>query len=458
MFKCLKGKRLREKYVKKLFAGAKIVTVGAMIVSSFPLIPNVLAVGEDYITSTNDNGDIFIGGEYIELGINKYGTFGSLGSPTEGRGFHNRSEMLGKKFNYIGMIANENGWSSNKTSSTCDFFLPGTVDEGWTFAYKDKEGNPQVAYAESTDRGSVETENILKSNTELITLDGKQAVKTTLDLFKENDTDAKIRLVITYSFDVKQKGFHTTVEVEKLVDEPMSGMRFMRSFDPDQNAHLDNTYTYQFVENKGTNGARITSYGGVNQAAFIYDTSDSRAKVGAIIEEFNINSSGRGWVYKVQDEKYTKNTPNVNEKSDYNDGDIFIYFDLADTSKGGKSKFEYDSLMNANIGSLNALLGKLPDGVNSDNIFELAKIIEDIYHMYNNLTDLEKTYIDKDLVERILAYHAKTHTIIKDDKVSPLVKYVYPLSGELDIYQQSRCQEYYKMLDDIDKVYIEEIQ
>lgn len=48
MFKCLKGKRLRQKYVKKLFKGAKIITVMVMLVSSFSLIPSVWALGNDY--------------------------------------------------------------------------------------------------------------------------------------------------------------------------------------------------------------------------------------------------------------------------------------------------------------------------------------------------------------------------------------------------------------------------
>ena len=546
MLKCLKGKRLKLKYAKRLFKSVKVVTVGTMVLSSIPLIPGVYAAGGTYLTHKSDKGDVFIGGEYIELGVSMYGTFGSKASPDESLGFHNNSKMLPGTFSTIGMIANENGWSSGLKSSTCDFFLPGTVDEGWSFAYTDKSGNKQIAWAASTSIGSVSSENIEKSSTDLIEIEGKKAVQTVAYLFKHtpvttkaieeplpaSDTlveetpeviteesvvktvdevivetkkeevtvgesevmkeeekteltkeksseisdekvesstadiphdktelspNAKFKLTLIYSFDVNQKGFKTTVKVEKLVDEEMSNIRYARAFDPDQNAEEGSYLTYQFIENS-TDKARITSYGRINKAAFIFDSKDPRAKAGCYPE---LRAIKDGKINEFVDEKYTKNTTQLTSDSAYSDDDIFILFDLDKelSAKSTTTTFSYDSLLDAYLGIVNSVLGDLPETVTIDNIYSTAPKIENVFHTYEKLSEKEKGYVDSTKASKIPELHTKSHDIIKKDIVKPIVDFANTLPSTLTNDQITKAKNYLNQFTKMEtELYISEIR
>ena len=81
------------------------------------------------VHSTTSGSDVFLGGNYIELGINTAGAFGSLGS-SKPTGFTGTTVR-----NQIGMSTDLDGFGVGTTQSF-DYFMLGTPFVGWYAGYK----------------------------------------------------------------------------------------------------------------------------------------------------------------------------------------------------------------------------------------------------------------------------------------------------------------------------------
>lgn len=78
--------------------------------------------------SATSAGDVFLGGDYIELGISKYGSFGT--DANKPVGFFGTAAR-----NNIGMSSDLDGFDTG-TDWRMDFFMPGTQEERWSIGYK----------------------------------------------------------------------------------------------------------------------------------------------------------------------------------------------------------------------------------------------------------------------------------------------------------------------------------
>lgn len=91
-----------------------LTSLTAIVIPTFALEePTVGARSE-----TSANGDVFLGGNYIELGISKGGSFGTSTSP-KSKTFHPHDAK-----NLLGMVVDNDGWDVGKAPTTGDFFLP----------------------------------------------------------------------------------------------------------------------------------------------------------------------------------------------------------------------------------------------------------------------------------------------------------------------------------------------
>ena len=103
-----------------------LASLTAIVIPTFALEePTVGARSE-----TSANGDVFLGGNYIELGISKGGSFGTSTSP-KSKTFHPNDTK-----NRLGMVVDNDGWDVGKAPTTGDFFLPGTPEECYILAYR----------------------------------------------------------------------------------------------------------------------------------------------------------------------------------------------------------------------------------------------------------------------------------------------------------------------------------
>lgn len=214
-------------------------------------------------------GDVFLGGQYIELGISRHGSFGTSTSP-QTEGFHSNGAL--------GMIVDDDGWDVGNAPTTGDFFLPDTPEERYIFSYYYNGIKYEYIVA---DRRNCYTGTWTVEPT--VT---NQSAGKTLKAVVYGVTQHNIGLEITYSFGVSDKNFKTSVKITNDSSLDITNVRFVRSFDPDQDDDIYNTNnTYNKVlcnpdrtqVASDTNYAMVVARGARTLEGFFFLAFDNRA-------------------------------------------------------------------------------------------------------------------------------------------------------------------------------------
>lgn len=240
-------------------------------------------------SETNSSGDVFLGGNYIEVGISRHGSFGTSTAPTNSS-FHPFTSTSG-----IGLRTDGDGWDVGTASNTGDFFLPGTPEERWVLAYYLDGVKYEYAVADRIDSftGQWKTAPVVTDTSDVV--NGKLSATVT------GVTIHDVCVTLSYSFGVDDKYFKTDVDIENAGSNEITNVRFMRSFDPDQDAETHDAYeTYNKVvcnpnstddltEGGENNFAMVVAKGGITKEAFFFISFDERAR-GSILPSLSISS------------------------------------------------------------------------------------------------------------------------------------------------------------------------
>ena len=460
----------------------KILLTGGLFFA-LPVIANAALPGAR--SAYNSKGDVFLGGNYIEVGVSQRGSFGTSSVAPASFGSH----ALGG----LGLMADGDGWNTGNKPTTGDFFLPGTPEERWGIAYKidgetyqffaaDRMSSDSYEYSlldildqymyyksqvelieewlsshESTDAsyGSYQSdlleyqeyvadiEEILEAKKADLThaelngyidnsngqlemieaylssheetdedyedyLEGKEyyiKLLTYLNEIKEEIkdrpdpedsgelpvydekefhvidqsdvknnilkafvtgvTDENVKVELTYTFDVNDKYYNTEVKVTNLGDKPITDVRFIRSFDPDQDAQTQNEYsTYNKVicnpdsskEGGEDNFAMVVARGGKSLDGFFFVAFDNRARashgVEFIVRDIYKNGfwvdSTPGLPTKATDESIEMTKDNLNGYT-YEDNSVALTFSLDTIGAGENTEFNYYSSLDPNV-------------------------------------------------------------------------------------------------------------
>lgn len=228
---------------------------------------------------TAGNGDVFLGGNYIELGLSKMGSFGSMGPAPAG--FH---PLDSQHPNRIGFVVDDDGWDVGNAPITGDFFLPGEPEERFVLGYY--LGATQVLNRAAEAVGNAWATPI----TPLETVDASDLSGGLLKAVTTGITKDNIKLTQTVSFKVDDKFFWISVEIENLSSGTVTDVRYMRSVDPDQDHYGANgTFdTYNKVISNpappysGNQAAMVASYGPNSFVPFLFVSYDERARVSVL--------------------------------------------------------------------------------------------------------------------------------------------------------------------------------
>ena len=376
------------------------------------------------ISGKNTSGDRFIGGNYIELGISSIGSFGSVGSAPSN--FHNTdSNLLPQTTNRIGMIANENGWYSGMKSKTNDFFMPGTIDEGWTVGIN----GSAKAYASAANTATSKKINIDDNfSTDFIYNEKKEVIGA---LTNGTIFNSKIKVTQEVYLGVDDQLYTTKVKLENISGEVLSDVRYMRSFDPDQNS-FSSYDTHNYVQNVPGVSAKVTAYGKINDAPFIFYAADSRATAGYAL-------NGTSYVFAFNDiynEKgymKTANNSDLNGTRTYMDGDIFLYFDLGTLEAGQSADLTYYSSLDADTKiSTEKVDAKAvddfieetlsaPETITKDNIKEEKPKVDEAKDKFEDLSTDAKDYVSEDSKTKLEEAEKKVDGIVKEEYLDPLL-------------------------------------
>lgn len=241
----------------------------------FPFIVNAEYIGAR--SATSSEGDVFLGGNFIEVGISKSGSFGT--SSAAPASFHSHALSL---YSYkLGLIADGDGWDVGNPPTSGDFFLPGTPYEGYIFKYRMNGIDYRYAISERT---NAEWNDPL---VEPVVVDQSDISKGKLKALFTVVTKENVKLEMTIEFGVDDIYYSTLVKVTNLSSNTISNVSFTRDLDPDNDKDFNNTYdTYNKVvsnpdpniEGSNTNFAMVVAVGPVTYNGFFFVSFDNRAK------------------------------------------------------------------------------------------------------------------------------------------------------------------------------------
>ena len=190
-------------------------------------------------SATSEQGDVFLGGNYIEVGISKSGSFGTSTSAPASFNSHALSQ-----YNYkLGLISDGDGWDVGEPPTSGDFFLPGTPYEGYVLEYKIGSQTYSYTISERTEQ-DWESKAISGPKVE----DKSDIENGILKAVFSVVTKENVKVELTYQFGINDKYYSTVAKITNQGSEKITNVVFKRDLDPDNDKDLNNTFdTYNKV-------------------------------------------------------------------------------------------------------------------------------------------------------------------------------------------------------------------
>ncbi|HBS89099.1 MAG: hypothetical protein A2W91_06445 [Bacteroidetes bacterium GWF2_38_335] len=183
------------------------------------------------------NAQIFLQGEYLEVGVHTYGSFGSDSGAVVPAGFHPTSMQLGFVMDY-GM----DGWDVGEPFYMGDFFVPGFPEEGWGIEF-------------DTDTGSVNFNNFGLANTLYPGYGDNPVPMTSIIDDSSGDTlsctwngvvilgETKLNIVQRVYFRTHDLYFNVDISLTNTGMDTIFGLEYFRNIDPDNEIDWTGDYT-----------------------------------------------------------------------------------------------------------------------------------------------------------------------------------------------------------------------
>ena len=180
-------------------------------------------------------GNVFIGGKFIELGLNQRGGFGSAPGVPIPEGFFGRKSGSG-----IGMVSDIDGFDFG-VDNRIDYFLPGSPEERWSVAFMDGGAGRYGGFSgRNPDMTSSGVSLSGATISDVSALSGIAQAKFTGTLAADGSGALLIEAV--HSLGESNKYFESTVKITNISGRNLDNVRFMRSFDPDNTVDIGGSY------------------------------------------------------------------------------------------------------------------------------------------------------------------------------------------------------------------------
>ncbi|RXJ98776.1 hypothetical protein CRU98_08405 [Arcobacter sp. CECT 8986] len=283
------------------------------------------------------NNDIFLGNQYIEIGIN-YAEGGKLGSNTKPSLFYGRQGVNSG----IGMIGDADGFGEGQ-DLRIDYFLPGTPAESFAAKY-DESGSTTTGHNYALTGNNAIYELFGINN------DGKIEAKVTTTL---NNT---LKTEQTFTLGSNDAFFNNDIVLSNVGSSNIDNVVFTRSFDPDNTSDIGgNTSTKQVINRTIASGdsENIVSASSLEngpyenltgkKAQIFYSTSDSKSKVGF--------DEGTGVFFNGSNIDGMLSLANNQSKGDSitEDGGIGVIFEIGTLNVSETSSFNYKTYLSMGL-------------------------------------------------------------------------------------------------------------
>ncbi len=166
-------------------------------------------------------GDVFLQGNFMEIGVSASGSLGTASGAPEG--YHPMFDGVSRQISYV---VDPDGWNAGSPPSAGDFTLPGSPVDTIVLGIN---GVSYVQDERSGERAINTTTTDASTSTTLAALTTGAIAGAEFSQRIELDPDA------TY--------YKTTITITNTTSSDMSDVRFLRSFDPDQDIYFHGTYS-----------------------------------------------------------------------------------------------------------------------------------------------------------------------------------------------------------------------
>lgn len=284
-------------------------------------------VGAHSYTNTS-TGAVFLGGDYIELGLSSAGSFGTDDAQPLPTGFYGTDGNT-----QIGMSTNPAGFGVSP-DLRMDFFMPGSPEERWVAGYT-VDGSHTVG-------SNAKLSGVVDIPDNVVT-DQSSGDKLQAESLGTLNDNLQVKQII--SFDKGDKFFRNDVTLKNVGSSTLDSVRYMRSFDPDNTVFQGGDYTthnyipYTFAA--GDDKAVViadTNIGGEDPvyaangsySPILFYSSDSRARVSTF-------GFGNGDPYdpSAYDSALPKGTDVIEDQA------ITIAFDVGTLAPGDEQTVSY---------------------------------------------------------------------------------------------------------------------
>jgi VCBS repeat-containing protein len=287
-----------------------------------PAVPANPSGGRDTLTG----GELFLGGNYIELGLSSVGSFGTSGSAPAG--------FFGTSGNPRIGLSNDVDGFGNGVDSRIDFFIPGAPEERWSVGYN---GTQYGGF--SGLRGNAGTSTTLTGTSLTDTSSGSLLSGTFVAT-----VGGDLQTTQVHSFRVNDSFFQTEVTLNNVGANTLTDVQFMRSFDPDNTVFQSGSYTTINTVRGQVSTDGVAAISGTSQPGDAYNTlTGQQASVLFMTSESDgqvylggfTNSNPYDFDSPVQATGYTQTT----------DGAIGILFKAGDLAPGASVTYKYYTVL-----------------------------------------------------------------------------------------------------------------
>lgn len=215
---------------------------GLVVAQHIVKIGDVGTGGTGVRSLTDAFGNVFLGNQYIEIGIAPAGSFGTTAAaPTEGTKFFHPDTMID---NRIGLRSDGDGWDIGEAPATHDFFLPGVIDEGFMIGWSDVSGETTTLRSAASQIGVGDIYNFTGYSVT------DKSTETKLMAESVGTAANTLQYTQNVSFGAEDKLFTTTITLKNTSADPVYNTNYIRKFDPDQSltqASVTDNYFFRDV-------------------------------------------------------------------------------------------------------------------------------------------------------------------------------------------------------------------
>lgn len=279
--------------------------------------------------------DVFLQGDYLEVGIDDNGYFGT--SEVAPAGFHQWATVG----NRLGFVSDndKDGWDQGTPNKSGDYFLPGSPEQGFSIEWGTA---PEVLCSTNGSGGQQNITTLALTESSSGTV---QSAVWTGRAQNPADADQKLEIQRTVSLNAEDVFFLIRVDLTNSGTETLASLQYMENVDPDQESGVpggSGTATINQVKFQSDGVAKKSLVMAAGQTwpnvALGLGAMDTRARVSH--GGFNnddpddvLNTSGGPF-------NYTPGVPNTADQA------ISLAFDLGDLAPGETVTFYYGYVLN----------------------------------------------------------------------------------------------------------------